>query len=85
MNNGIWSIYAVAATNPPRASDPVSPINTLAGYTLKSRNPKSAPTTAHVIGSIPLAVPMATAVKKVAIITVTLLASPSSPSESAHN
>ena len=80
MNNGIWSIYAVAATNPPRASDPVSPINTLAGYTLKSRNPKSAPTTAHVIGSIPLAVPMATAVKKVAIITVTLLASPSSPS-----
>ena len=34
INNGIFNIYADAATNPPNASDPVSPINTLAGYTL---------------------------------------------------
>ena len=73
-------MYAAEATNPPSASEPVSPINTLAGYTLNSRNPRSAPTTAQVIGSIPLLVPIATTVKNVATSTVTLDARPSRPS-----
>ena len=51
-----------------------------AGYTLKRRNPINAPTTAQVIGSIPLFVPIATTVKNVATRTVTLDARPSSPS-----
>ena len=80
MKIGIWSMYAADATNPPSAREPVSPINTLAGYTLNSRNPRSAPTTAQVIGSIPLFVPIATTVKNVATKTVTLDARPSSPS-----
>ena len=45
-----------------------------------SKNPISAPTTAQVIGSIPLCVPTATTVKNVATITVTLDARPSRPS-----
>ena len=56
------------------------PINTLAGYTLNSRYRRSALTTAQVIGSIPLFVPIATTVKNVATKTVTLDARPSSPS-----
>ena len=55
-------------------------MNTLAGYTLNNKNPKSAPTTAQVIGSIPLFVPIATTVKNVATSTVTLEARPSRPS-----
>ncbi len=31
---------------PPKASDPVSPINTFAGWALKTKNPNTAPTTA---------------------------------------
>ena len=80
INNGICIIYAVPATKPPSAREPVSPINTLAGYTLNNKNPRSAPTTAQVIGSTPLFVPIATTVKNVATRTVTLDASPSSPS-----
>ena len=80
INMGICSIYAVEATNPPNARDPVSPMNTLAGYTLNSRKPRSAPTTAHVIGEMPLLVPIATTVKNVATSTVTLEARPSRPS-----
>ena len=78
--SGICIIYAVPATKPPSAREPVSPMNTLAGYTLKRRNPINAPTTAQVIGSIPLFVPIATTVKNVATRTVTLDARPSSPS-----
>ena len=70
INNGICNIYAVAATNPPNAKEPVSPINTLAGYTLNNKNPNKAPTTAHVTGSIPLFVPIATTVKNVATSTL---------------
>ena len=44
----------------------------IAGYTLNNKNPSNAPTTAHVIGSIPLFVPTATTVKNVATRTVTL-------------
>ena len=58
----------------------VNGIKTLAGCTLKRRKPKSAPATAPVTGSIPLLVPTAATEKKVATITVTLPASPSSPS-----
>ena len=77
---GICSIYSGDATNPPNAREPVSPMNTLAGYTLNSRKPRSAPTTAHVIGEMPLLVPIATTVKNVATSTVTLEARPSRPS-----
>ena len=67
-------------TEKPKNSDPVSPIKTLAGYTLNRRNPISPPTTAPVTGSIPLPIPMETTVKKTATISVTLDARPSSPS-----
>ena len=73
-------MYAAPATNPPSARDPVSPMNTFAGYTLNSKNPISPPTTAQVIGSIPLFVPIETTVKNTATISVTLDASPSRPS-----
>ena len=66
MNSGSCSIYPHAATKPPSASEPVSPMNTAAGYTLKRRTPSSAPATALVTGSSPLPVPAATAVKKTA-------------------
>ena len=79
-NSGICIIYAVPMTKPPSAREPVSPMNTLAGYTLNRRNPSSAPTTAQVIGSTPLFVPIATTVKNVATSTVTLEARPSRPS-----
>ena len=68
----------MAATYPPSANEPVSPINTLAGYTLYKKNPINAPTKAAEIGSNP--VPIETIVKNTAIIIVTLVASPSSPS-----
>ena len=61
-------------------SEPVSPINTLAGYTLYKKNPSNAPTKAAEIGSKPGSNPEATAVKNTAIIIVTLVASPSRPS-----
>ena len=80
INSGILSIYAVAATKPPSASEPVSPMNTLAGYTLNTRNPSSAPTAAQVTGATPEPVPIATTVKNVAIRAVTDDARPSSPS-----
>ena len=37
---------AAAATKPPKASEPVSPMNTFAGYTLNIRKPSKAPITA---------------------------------------
>lgn len=77
---GILSINAIDETKPPKASEPVSPINTLAGYTLYKKNPSNAPTKAAEIGSKPDFVPAATAVKNTAIITVTLVAKPSRPS-----
>ena len=57
---------ALDATKPPRAREPVSPMNTFAGYTLNSKKPNRLPTTAPVIGLIPLFSPMATTVKNVA-------------------
>ena len=62
----VVAVFWADATKPPSASEPVSPIKILAGYTLNNKNPSSAPTTAHVIGSIPLFVPTATTVKNVA-------------------
>ena len=55
----------MAETKPPNAREPVSPINTLAGYTLYKKNPSNAPTKAALIGSSP--VPIATVVKNTAI------------------
>ena len=43
MNKGTFSINASAATKPPRAKEPVSPINTLAGYVLKIKKPSRVP------------------------------------------
>src|SRR5699024_5995475 len=60
--------------------EPVSPIKTLAGYTLNNKNPIKDPTTAAHTGEIPLLFPNATTVKKVATITVTLEQRPSNPS-----
>ena len=37
---------AIEAIAPPSASEPVSPMNTLAGWALKTRKPSTAPTTA---------------------------------------
>src|SRR5699024_12109150 len=37
---------AIAAIDPPNANEPVSPIKTLAGYALKTKNPSNAPTVA---------------------------------------
>ncbi len=39
-----FSRIAIAAITPPSANDPVSPINTLAGWALNTRNPSNAPT-----------------------------------------
>ena len=55
-------------------------MNTLAGYTLNSRKPSRPPATAQVMGWMPLLVPIATTLKKVATRTVTLEDRPSSPS-----
>ena len=71
---------ALDATKPPRAREPVSPMNTFAGYTLNSKKPNRLPTTAPVIGLIPLFSPMATTVKNVATRIVTLVQRPSRPS-----
>ena len=80
INNGIRSISAVDATNPPSASDPVSPINTLAGYVLNIKKPNRAPITDVMIGDIFALIPRAAMAKKVATITVTPDARPSRPS-----
>ena len=80
MNRGICIINALDATNPPRAREPVSPINTFAGYTLNSRKPSRLPTTAPVMGLMPVFSPMATTVMKVATRIVTLVHRPSRPS-----
>ena len=80
INNGIFSMYAIDATNPPSAREPVSPINTLAGYTLYTRNPNKLPIAAQEIGARPDPVPIATTVKNVAINAVTEEARPSRPS-----
>ena len=73
-------MIAVAATKPPNAQDPVSPINTLAGYTLYTKKPNKLPATAHVIGEISAFITTATTVKKVATNNVTPDARPSRPS-----
>ena len=58
----------------------MSPINTWAGCTLKSRKPKSAPATAAVTGSMPPPSAREAIVKKTATTAVTLEARPSRPS-----
>ncbi len=63
-----------------RAREPVSPINTFAGYTLNRRNPISAPYNCTCDRLIPAFIPMETTVKNTATIRVTLEARPSSPS-----
>ena len=55
-------------------------MNTLAGYTLNSKNPSRLPTTAPVMGLMPMSSPMATMVRKVATSMVTLVQRPSRPS-----
>ena len=40
-----FTIIAIAASDPPRDRDPVSPIKIFAGGALYQRNPKHAPTT----------------------------------------
>ena len=55
-------------------------MNTFAGYTLYTKNPRRLPTAAHDTGATPEPVPTATTAKNVAMRTVTDEARPSSPS-----
>ena len=41
--NSILSIIAAAASAPPRAMDPVSPMKSFAGFLLKIKNPRQTP------------------------------------------
>ena len=73
-------MVAIAATKPPSASEPVSPIKTAAGCTLKIRNPIKAPATHAPDKAMSRFNLMATVEKNTTISKVTLAARPSSPS-----
>ena len=76
----MFIIKAELATNPPMARLPVSPINTLAGYTLNKKNAISPPVTASALASMPKPLsPDITAIVT-AIGIVTHVHNPSSPS-----
>ena len=45
-NNGIFTYKAILDITPPNSNEPVSPINTFAGYALNPKNPKQAPAVA---------------------------------------
>ena len=80
MNKGAFRINASAATKPPRAKDPVSPINTLAGYVLKIKKPSRVPTIIIAVRYTGDSIFNESTTKNIAITTVTEVASPSSPS-----
>ena len=73
---------ANATTAPPNAIEPVSPINTLAGFTLNTKNPIHPPivAAANVATATSLATNKANATKKVDTTAVIPEASPSRPS-----
>ena len=80
-NNGIFKYKAIPAIAPPKSKDPVSPINTLAGWRLNIKNPKQAPikiVPANVTSLIPNIILIDT--RQVKIIVVTLVDNPSIPS-----
>ena len=81
INIGIFNTNAMAATYPPSANEPVSPINTFAGYELNPKNPKQAPAVAAAsIATSEFDIDTANSTKKHDTIKVTPDASPSSPS-----
>ena len=80
IKTGILHISAYDATNPPSAKDPVSPINTLAGYALNIKNPIRLPITAPVTGVTLNSALSPISMKNIATIIVTDEQSPSSPS-----
>ena len=43
-NKGIFKYNAIPAIAPPSSNEPVSPMNTCAGYILNNKNPIKAPT-----------------------------------------
>ena len=78
---GIFIIIAIDAIAAPKANEPVSPINTFAGFTLNIKNPNVEPTVAAprtTIGVSPFFT--ATSVKNVITIATTPEHKPSSPS-----
>ena len=78
---GSLMINAAPVTAPPRKSEPVSPINTFAGWRLNIRNPISAPISAPEIKfSEGLTKLNATNAKNPATTRVTVDARPSTPS-----
>ena len=50
---GILTANAKAHTKPPRKSEPVSPINTFAGWKFQTRNPRHAPAEAALRAVMP--------------------------------
>jgi len=48
QHNSFFISTAIIPNAPPKASEPVSPINTCAGYELNQRNPKPAPISAAI-------------------------------------
>ena len=79
--SGILSIIATLQNAPPSASEPVSPINTFAGYPLNNKNPRVEPVTTaeNPVSALSPAI-IDIQVKKIIIIVVTLAAKPSKPS-----
>ena len=80
-NISIFSISAKVPITPPRASEPVSPINIFAGKALNFKNPSKAPAKAIAkTATSKFCVLKPTIAKKVNTIIVTEVASPSTPS-----
>ena len=51
-NNSCFTNTEIIAKAPPSASEPVSPINTFAGFALKIKKPSNAPVTANANNAI---------------------------------
>ena len=77
---GIFSIEAVTATAPPKNSEPVSPINTLAGCALKNKKARHPPLTAAIKMPMTEFICTAHTTKNRLTIRVTVEARPSMPS-----
>ena len=77
----LCKIIEIAAKIPPKASDPVSPINILAGFLLNNKNPIKAPTNTKQNTKIGKLFSLyANKANVLVVIIVTLVAKPSNPS-----
>ena len=79
---GIFRSIAISATDAPKKSEPVSPINTFAGYLLYHKNPIKPPinATENTVTPYSLNTIYDTSIKNIPTIVVILDAKPSSPS-----